>query len=395
MTQKELHKQATPASSLYSPDNQNPYLRNDPSQSLSWFQRITDGLGITNNLGALNFQQQQNAAQWQSEYDLAMQDREYNSPAQQVARLREAGINPDIAGGVTPGDSSLAGNPAGANPAPVTAQNIAQNCSQVIGTVMSIASGLASIEDVFFKQDMSLMDTFLNASKEEMVGNTLSSYGPEKALRYIAGNIAHFDGEEKDSSVTLPFSTIENPFKTKRARKYAEDALSAYMANDRFKSDLLSSIKSRYSEVYDTYHKRGYLTATNKLVGSLGEGDKKANDLSEVFAILAGGVIQADYDESRSRSSIANYEGAFHDSLDPTKQGSALNAQADASKQSSELDQNQNSGLAKIFSNLAKASEEGNVWASIALIAYKAITSQQGISLGKSVFSGASAKNRR
>ena len=92
----------------------NPYNNIDPNKSLSGWNRFTDWLGFTNHSGQLNQQFDLLSNQWESEYALALQDRDYNSPQAQMERMRDAGLNPDLNGGqnLTPGESGLANNEA-------------------------------------------------------------------------------------------------------------------------------------------------------------------------------------------------------------------------------------------------------------------------------------------
>lgn len=89
----------------------NPYQYIDPSKQLSPLQILLDRIGITNFRGKAQNQLDLLSNQWQSEYNLALEDREYNSQKNQAELMRNAGLNPDILG-VPNYESQTSGNSA-------------------------------------------------------------------------------------------------------------------------------------------------------------------------------------------------------------------------------------------------------------------------------------------
>lgn len=368
---------------------QNPYKDLKPKNRLSLFQMLTDGIGATNYAGEYQYQQDMMQSQWDAEYNLALEDRryneEYNDPRNQVQRLRAAGLNPDLSGGVSAGDSqsSLAGNAAGAQTAvQAPSVSLAQVAEQTMQTLLSVVSGMTSLQDIFFQQDMQLMNPFIDAAKKESVDNFIASYKPEAIIKMIQGDTNSASDSFSDAAFSMPSYHTHNPLRSKRAKSYAETQLQAYLGNERFKQDVLETIKSRYSKIYDTHFEKGKIKATNDLIGNIGEGDKKAKDMSEVFGILAGGVIQADYSENKMRKASAKYETDFIGGLDDAQFARAINASNAQIESNAQIDSAQNEGYKQIFTGLAEASKNGNVWASIALVLYKAFAGN--ISIGGS-----------
>ena len=76
----------------------NPYAGKSTAGLLSKWNEFTDSLGFTNHAAQLAFNQNQAAAEWESQHNLALEDREYNDYASQVERMRAAGLNPDLPG---------------------------------------------------------------------------------------------------------------------------------------------------------------------------------------------------------------------------------------------------------------------------------------------------------
>lgn len=128
----------------------NPYIGIDPKKSLTRLQELLDSIGITNYGRRAQYEQDIASNQWESQYALSLEDRDYNDYISQVQRMRAAGLNPDFQS-VSGGDSSLASNQAGALAPPSLGDshplgNIFENIMSGLTTAMSVYSGVLDIQ---------------------------------------------------------------------------------------------------------------------------------------------------------------------------------------------------------------------------------------------------------
>lgn len=148
----------------------NPYAGKDTSHLLSGWNQFTDALGFTNHAAQLAFNQNQAAAEWEAQRNLALEDREYNDYASQVERMREAGLNPDLQG-VDQGNatSDLAGATGEGVPsadannelisqANNTLQQAASLCTSALSTAVAACGGIQALTSTAIAQDAAVLD---------------------------------------------------------------------------------------------------------------------------------------------------------------------------------------------------------------------------------------------
>lgn len=121
---------------------QNPY-------SISYANRtgwdaFVESLGFTSAYQKYEMERKRNEELWNSSQQEMQRQEMYNSASEQVAREREAGLNPDLNGGVTAGDASEQ------TPLPIGSESEAiQNMNQGFSTVASLVmQGVNWIADI-------------------------------------------------------------------------------------------------------------------------------------------------------------------------------------------------------------------------------------------------------
>lgn len=266
----------------------NPYNNIDPNKSLSWWNRFTDSLGFTNHSGQLNQQYDLLSNQWESEYALAMQDRAYNSPEQQVERMRAAGLNPDLNGGqnVTPGESGLANNEANAqlperNDQSTEMATTMSNLGKAVQFIFSIVGGAADIGTKIAQSASSIIDSdtskvgdLFNSGKDTLVSQLvtslgMSSLGDEGLLDdFLQGgsrfqNTAVADGVFVNLDKKINDIIRNSSLRTRKARKYALQRFKDYVNNDAFRRD----VEARIGENKDVRYKSLDSSARLKTLG--------------------------------------------------------------------------------------------------------------------------------
>lgn len=266
----------------------NPYNNIDPNKSLSWWNRFTDSLGFTNHSGQLNQQYDLLSNQWESEYALSMQDREYNSPQAQMERMRAAGLNPDLNGGqnLTPGESELANNEANAqlperNDQSAEMANTMSTLGKAVQFAFSVFGGAADLGTKIAQSSASIIDAdvakvgnLFDSGKDTLVSHLItslgmSSLGDEGLLDdFLQGgsrfqNTAVADGVFVNLDKKINDIIKNSPLRTRKARKYALQRFKDYVNNDAFRRD----VEARIGENKDTRYKALDSSARLKTLG--------------------------------------------------------------------------------------------------------------------------------
>lgn len=371
---------------------QNPYKGIDPHNELSWWNRFTDSLGFTNYSGRLENQYDLAAQQWQSEYDLAMADRAYNSPEEQVQRMRAAGLNPDLNGGqnIAPGESELSNNEA--NQKSIEPIRELDGVMSVFGKAIQFAASflqggvgialdtVSTLAD-FHSKDMSTMDSVLTGLKGELVSDyvgRINTSDRKKAFLKATGKeqqdilnefLFNEDGEDNEYE-GIKYRT-SSAFKTRRAQKYAQDRLHEYVRNDKFRQDVESRLGSNAEEKM----------ANAKAVSSLNALASTGDDLFDAMQIVA----ESYYKEWKklSRLNQQHYDNQYNVelSLSPQAQAAGINA----GYRNTSLEYNKNaissSFQTEVMGKLLKAYKNGNKAAGALLFGYETMSSQTGAGL--------------
>lgn len=144
--------------------NNNPYRQQQPV--ISKFQQWLDKNIGSNYQERANYQNELLAAQWDSENNLKLQDREYNSPQNQAELMRKAGINPDLSGGVSPFESQTSGNPLNSGLFPDVPDTISQPLQTVANGILQglqlaigVRSGLLNLKSLKLDNDAKAFST--------------------------------------------------------------------------------------------------------------------------------------------------------------------------------------------------------------------------------------------
>lgn len=280
------------SSQAKAPSDLNPYKDLDPSQNLSIVQRLLDALGFTNNLGRLQYQQAVASNQWESEYALALQDRDYNDYVSQVQRMKAAGLNPDFLG-VSGYESSIAGNTAGALPAPGAVDiqpsplgDLFETILSSMTTAMSVFSGVLDIqrksEDNLNAMLAPYLDQANSMSLEDFVNDYRKSGRIVPALKYEFSGMSKMQQRKANQRLAAYLGSpqheqavYENAAKTLAARgRHLTEQSEMYSQDPVGFKDIMSIISKRTkeltsSQVYkDTlrynYESKGYRYGLDK-----------------------------------------------------------------------------------------------------------------------------------
>lgn len=364
----------------------NPYNNIDPNKSLSWWNRFTDSLGFTNHSGQLNQQYDLLSAQWESEYALAMQDREYNSPEQQVARMRAAGLNPDLNGGqnVTPGESGLANNEANAqlperNDQSTEMATTMSNLGKAVQFAFSVFGGAADLGTKIAQSSAAMIDSdvakvgdLFNSGKDTLISHLvtslgMSSLGDEGLLDdFLQGgsrfqNTAVADGVFVNLDKKINDIIKNSSLRTRKARNYAFQRFKDYVNNDSFRRD----VESRIGENKDVRYKSLDSSARLKTLGLTPDAilDEMV-DIGALYYKHLRNSMNTDINLNNKRNQYAN-------SIDVSAAAQAFNDESSLRSHNAKLQQAQTGFEKETLEKLYNDYRSGKPGAGILLFGYQ------------------------
>lgn len=364
----------------------NPYNNIDPNKSLSWWNRFTDSLGFTNHSGQLNQQYDLLSNQWESEYALAMQDRAYNSPAQQVERMRAAGLNPDLNGGqnVSPGESGLANNEANAqlperNDQSTEMANTMSTLGKAVQFVFSVVGGAADLGTKIAQSSSSIIDAdtakvgnLFESGKDTLVSHLvtslgMSSLGDEGLLDdFLQGgsrfqNTAVADGVFVNLDKKINDIIKNSSLRTRKARNYALQRFKDYINNDSFRRD----VEARIGENKDVRYKSLDSSARLKTLGLTPDAilDEMV-DIGALYYKHLRNSMNTDINLNNKRNQYAN-------SIDVSAAAQAFNDESSLRSHNAKLQQAQTGFEKETLDKLYNDYRAGKPGAGILLFGYQ------------------------
>ncbi|QCS36074.1 minor capsid protein [Capybara microvirus Cap1_SP_116] len=314
------------------PVTSGPYSVVNTADQLSGWNRLTDWLGVTNHQGQINNQ----LALQQSLLD---DERAYNDPAAQVERLRNAGINPDLLGGV----SSYESTGQGANPLSQPTGDFGNFILGVAQTFSGVASGILDLQSKALDNDIkraSLFDT-------ESILNRIAS---DRSIS------ADFIEAMKDPNRLKPAVSLDqyvnlSTIRSKKVRKAVEDNFYSKLYSD----DFIQRIN-------------GLLTGVNKSerdfsesVAGLRNPSKTADSLIDALAEFMSDAYTTQMSANKAErhhndASISqdDYNKMVTDALDPSNESDAITAGFEASETSKKKQSNIDSVIEEFTGKMKK-----------------------------------------
>ena len=306
-------------------------------------------------------------AQWQANLSLIDYQNEYNSPKEQVKRMREAGLNPDLQGTQSGGVSASATAPVGApGPDGTSDINTLGGIFSAFSTAMSVANGLMSFKSAQESLDSQILD---NVNKVDgfatsfLVDNLVpESFSSDKKLLD--------DSRANLISQALSWSQKNYGFSNRQARRF-QDAVIRKMDSPDF-----------LSQFYDTINKsetarQDYLTKTS--------GDLYSQ-ADSTMRILLDEVIneQIRYNRSSFKAGTEKnkYDSEAFSSMNPRTFAERENLRL--TQESSEFRRNLYGASFSYYTNkrLYNAYKKGNTFAGIVLSLSKGVRDTRNALLG-------------
>lgn len=362
-----IHRKSTPASPPAESGSQlgtryqqmldaNPY-RNQTYNTSPW-QNFLSALGFRTEADAWK----ENMSVQAAEYDAAIRqkaaDEEYNNATSQAARLRAAGLNPDLDGG----SSISAGEAEGLPQDPSTPMQSTGEETAIADMVSTFTNGILSS----FSSALGLVGTFQGIRRNHLQ-NVLESFSLEGAVQGYAERMAptFLPPSPEDETLLGGFDwrmqTLKNAqaFSKKLPRSirgkfldYIENYWNSAPQEREAFNQFTGRVKSR-KEFYGEYHEN--YSDIDKVLSSIWE--PMAKNMERIVKLNQTAL------ETGLNRQVAedNEQMEFLKSHDATKQGEAANKAYDASIQQAEVARVLNETNQEIMNNLKSTSKKGGL----------------------------------
>lgn len=337
----------------------NPYAQFDYNHT--WFQKIWEGLGFRSKFDEYRDSMAANAREYEAQLLEKAHNESYDSPIQQNARLRAAGINPDLAGETSSGSSSPMEPDPNAPIAPGYNDpvSIIEGFGNTMLTAFTSAIGLANsfvgllgnIEDVHSK-NIGNHDAVVADAMNFVLRNIPSSFSPnDKEGANIFQN-----GYFSDLADSYLESGMFNKKYSKLFKKNVENFIRSAPASAEAYKDWYDQMSNRFD--YARLHTQGDFLGNDSVLFDFIKPIAKANHEFEVLF-------------SKNQAKSASNEAQYLEEIDPLTQAENENVANRASIESHDIDRILNGAVDDILSNLektAKSGKRGSDLASIALL---------------------------
>lgn len=334
----------------------NPY-RNLTYRKSPW-QGMLEALGFRTQADAW----QENMAVQAAEYDAAIKqkayDEEYNSALSQTERLRSAGLNPDLTGGVDPGEAaSLPQDPS--TPMQSTGNE------QGLGHAVGIAAQCLDMITGVFSSGFGLLDSAQGLVKNHL-NNRLLQFGTLEEFEKFATDLApQFLPEFPDDELII------NPFDWKRSAIRNAEKFAGMRLKRRDRDRFIDSITRFYDSAPGTAD--AFKTWASGVKNRKEYALESQTNFSQVFDVLMkiykpfGDAMSKNFGLSISAETASLNESIsedtdrkqYFDTLDSGLQAQVENTTNQAELASQQVVSGLNDAINKAFTSLRKTAAEG------------------------------------
>lgn len=345
---------------------QNPY--EGLNYQVSPWQQVLSSFGIRTQADAWQENMAMNAAEWNSAMQVKMRDEQYNSPQAQMARMRAAGLNPDIDGGSSIDSGSAAALPEDPS-TPMQTSSDADSLNSVLNGCMSAFStalGMVGTAQGFVGKHLSNILASITNEKE-FADYAMGISGSLLPPSPTPDGVLNFDWKAAALKNAETFANLQLP---KNMRKKFIDFQNQYWSNasGQYKSydEFAKVVRSRKS------------WAEDKSVMYTELGDSILLDIFEPFAIRAEKIIEqgqkTELAEGKAAELGAQTEQAYQAELDGSLMGEAQNASNRNVVESKGSESIINEAIHDVLERLKTSSKEGGLKGALASIAMALIS---------------------
>lgn len=339
--------------------NKNPYAGPAPNYRESGWQQFLKTLGFRTGRDAWNENMQIQAAEYDAALAQKAYDEEYNLPINQVARMRAAGINPDLNGG----DSIDSGSaqPLGEDPS-TPMQSTGDE-----GAIMDFANGVMNI----FTTAVGISQTFQGINRTKLQ-NIFQSISNDEALASFAEKMYPYfipptNESDSEGNPWQHNSLAMAKMFSRNLDKKSQDKFLNYVQG--FWNSAPGESKA-YSEWYNRVRNRKSYFNDRALMYS--EEDDTLSIIADEFQSMNEKIAKArqktDLQAAESQQVEGEYSAEYYANLDPSLAAGAENASNRVSKENNEMVGIMRSSLNNIIKKLDSASKKEGFGGSVAQV---------------------------
>lgn len=333
----------------------NPYATFDYHHT--WWQKLLEGFGFRTDFNKYQESMNMNAKEYEAQLLEKAHNEEYDSAQAQAARMRAAGINPDLQGGVDAGSSS------GMEPDPSIPVAPGDDSGVLTGFVNTVL-GIFTTAIGFSKDALSLAQ-MRNSVESGNIANSdaLFNLGYNAAVRFIPDQFPGSDDPDwMNRASDLAFANMAPLLSRKQQRLFRNQLNSLYGS---------APVKAEQWESWKKAAENKMSLA--KVYGSEFFGDGSDEVIFEASKILSKYSDKYIRESARGSAEQAENEASYQSALDPTLQADVENETNRRNVASAGIDAVLNEALGEIVNMLKDKSEsgrKGSQFASVALILF-------------------------
>lgn len=347
---------SNPYSNLQS--SSNPFTGSEGVYKTSRWQAFLSSLGFRTQADAWNENMQVQSQEYAAALAQKAYDEQYNLPVNQVARMRAAGLNPDLNGG----DSIDSGSaqPLGEDPStPMQSTGDEGAIMSAANTIMSaISTGFAVAKDIGTLKNMHIMNDQGMIETGERVAKFAKWITDQNKITQQGSSYEDF--REHLSAASEDSYQIHSGSVPKRFQKQFKRNLDTFYHSLDYAVESLESQKKKNQGMKDVAQQ-----TISKFFGG--------SDLETWQVVNKGLVRLSDLGEEASLRAVKNtaeYNADFAENLNSVANAQAQNESALAEAQSSKLSREINSVLADMVHDLKSLADKGDIFAQSMLFSF-------------------------
>lgn len=314
----------------------NPYKTQNPYGTLSAWNNFTDLLGFTNHSGQAYSTWLNNAQQWESQYALSMEQRDYESAPNQVDLSRRAGQNPDLLGvesgmGDVPGSMAERGNGQPYSPQSDFA-SVISGLGSVVSAAFGIFNGLSSMANARLALDVDNFEKLSGGILDDAAGAVASRFTDSTATgdelmslvdKYLQSARVYEDGSRIENDNADFLSQVElPPAMSRRGEKWQRNRLYSMMTSSDFAKRVYDKISENRASAKSMLESTASLKALDSVAGESGQ------TVEDVLVDFSSVAFKYSAKLNKSLYERYNYEQHYYNSLDPYAASRQANAEA-------------------------------------------------------------------
>ncbi len=287
------------------------------------------------------------AAEYDAQMALKQYDEEYNLPINQVARMRAAGLNPDLEGGssISPGEAAKPGDDPSVPMQSVGDEGKLMEFAQGVLSCVSMAAGIAgTIENV----------------RGAHLDNVIKSISGEQQISEYANKI-------------FPFLLPENPNDVfDEDGNFSDNAYSGFLKRvELFAGQLPKNLRSKFRNQVTAFWnsapgsanaRREWLNNAESIkdyeIGSRTNFSWDSNEMHVIAEEMADLATKAEKQSIRSKGNEAKYSADYYENLSGEKAAAAENAENAANKENFDIQKEMRGAVSNMIQRIKGDSEK-------------------------------------